>query len=244
MADINISGVNLTSGQEKSVSDADILTSNDNVALRGAFIGSTRGIPGIGPQGSYGFTGIQGVTGTTGATGIGAQGITGTIGLRGLTGLGATGLQGRTGLIGATGSVIGNTGIQGNTGGLGFAAYSFLADATTITYSAELIGLASTGAAFTVTLPSATGMMLKTFTFQDEAGYASTNNIVIHSAFSGGGPDDLYGTINGYSGIRIDSPFMAVEITSNGNRYLARLSKTGATGIQGETGVQGTTGLA
>lgn len=245
MADIIINGINLTSGQQQTVSDNDILTTNDNLAIRAAGVGASRGLAGPSPRGVMGLTGPQGETGLEGYPGItGAQGITGTAGIRGATMLGETGAQGFTGFFGRTG-LIGATGVAGTTGAQGYAAYSFLFGATTITDTAEYIGLASTGGAFTVTLPSATGVQIsKTFVFQDQAGNADINNISIYSGFVGGGPDGSWGSINGNTGIIIDSPYMAVEIYSNGNRYIARVSKTGSTGIQGETGVQGNTGVA
>ena len=243
MADINLTGIDLSSGKNRPITSADVLTTNDNIAVRGFQLGASQGMPGIGPQGQPGLTGDQGQTGTQGLTGVlGNQGITGALGIRGVTGMGVTGLQGATGIQGSTGIVVGETGVQGLTGSGSFARYSSLAGATTITYAAELIGLASTGGSFVVTLPSATGMQ-QSYIFQDEAGAAGINNISIWSEFVGGGPDGKYGTINGATGVLIDAPYMALEIFSTGNKFLARTSKLGTTGLQGLTGVEGATGI-
>jgi hypothetical protein len=246
MADINIRGINLTTGQSQPAADNDILTTNENMALREAYVGPARGMPGTSPPGALGFTGTQGVTGALGFSGItGLQGTTGSIGFRGETGiLGETGLHGATGPRGRTG-IQAVTGLRGVTGSQGYANYYFVFGSTGLASTAEIIGLASTGGSFTVTLPSATGMQRsKTFILQDQAGVCGTNPVRVISQFYGGGPGNLYGSINGTTGITINSPYMAVEIYSNGNRYLARSSKQGATGLQGITGAQGATGVA
>jgi hypothetical protein len=240
MSNFILNGINLTTGKDGQVTNSDTTTNSSKRA-----IGAALGLIGFSPPGiDSGITGLQGVTGLEGFQGI--TGLRGPTGFQGLTGnflRGETGFSGVTGLFGRTG-IKGVTGLRGVTGSQGYASYLLVTGAMTISATSEIIGV-DTNTAYTLTLPSATGMSRsKTFLFQDETGTADVNNILINTQFFGGGPaGGVYNTINRTTGIRIDAPFMAVEIYSNGNRYLARVFKAGNTGIQGMTGIQGITGL-
>lgn len=235
MANINIVGINLSDGQFKPITPADTPTDTEG----NSYYGATGAIGATGLLGSTGFAGQQGATGLTGATGItGRTGIIFTH--RGVTGTqGVTGLSGATGVLnGATGST-GTTGVQGFTGVLpGSGAYSFLTAATTITSSAKILGIDTSGGPITVTLPLASSLTVgQEFIFQDESGMASINNITI--ATSGG---DL---IAGTSTHVMNTNYEGADIMCDNVAFYVLVSKFGATGllVSGPTGVQGTQGV-
>lgn len=224
MADINIQGIDQTTGKLRPVSGADTLvTASGEVIL---------GVTGI--RGSTGLSGATGPQGAQGATGlIGATGVRGLTGTRGVTG---PQVQGATGLMGATGTDIGVTGTFGVTGSQGYGIYALLAGATTLTASVQVVGCDTT-TSFTVTLPAAaTAGVGKEYIIYDEIGNAATNNITIARS----GSD----TINGQTTYLLDANFELVKLYSSGTNYYLRSLK-GVTGIQGATGVatQGATGI-
>lgn len=227
MADINIVGVDLISGQFRPVNPSDFPSDNEANALQGA--SGLQGVTGI--QGVTGVVGEVGYTGVLGPTGF--RGITGTRGLTGVASLNSTGLDG------VTGTSISNPGITGNTGMQGSGSYSLLNGATTITTDAYIIGLDSTGGPFTVTLPS-TIVPGKIYIFQDEAGVAGTNNITLTATT----PPYLSFAYQSNS-YTLSFNYQAAEILNDFTVYWINDFNVGYTGLQGVSGIAvGSTGIA
>lgn len=128
-----------------------------------AYVDATAGI------GSTGATGPAGPTGATGATGAtGPIGATGPDGATGATGpIGATGPQGATGPVGATGA-------GGATGPIANLSVTTKSSNYTITGADDVILADASGGGFTVTLPTAVGVV-KPFTVKK---IDSSSNIV------------------------------------------------------------------
>lgn len=211
MTNINLQGIDQTTGKMRPVVASDTLVTSSGETL-------------------VGVTGIRGATGLSGPTGLqgdsGATGIIGATGIRGVTGLrGQTGpiISGSTGIAGATGlATPGVTGVQG------FGVYAFLTGATTLNTLVRIIGC-DTSNAFTVTLPLAsTAGVAKEYWIYDETGNASNNNITVVRS----GSD----TLNGETSYVLDSNYELVKIYSNGSNYFYRTVK-GVTGVQGVTGI-------
>jgi len=238
MAQININGINLTTGRLAPLGPGDIPVDSQ----RGTFLGAS-GIQG--PTGPDGVTGAQGITGAQGFTGeTGIQGRTGfLVTLRGITGIqGLTGFDGITGIINSITGASGRTGLQGRTGIQGQAIYSSLTGATTIeavsTAQPHIIGFDTSGSSFTITLPTAASIpSRKQYIFQDEGGAAGTNNLTI--ATSGGN------LINGAVTYVIDGDYEGAEVYNTGSIFIALTAKRGATGVEaGSTGIIATQGIA
>lgn len=205
MSDVNLVGIDLSTGQLRPITENDVASNSDGNPL-------------------LGVTGLRGATGILGPTGL--QGQTGFLGFPGITGL-----QGRTGIRGVTGIAAGSqglTGLQGSTGVQGYGNYSLLTGATTISIEAYIVGLDSTGGAFAVTLPLASAAgAARRFYFQDEAGVAQTNNITITPQ-----GENL---INGQESFVISFNYQGVDLYSNGSNYFARntIGATGLQGATG-----------
>lgn len=229
MADINIVGVNLVTGQFHPLTQTNYATDSDGRSLQGA-------------SGLQGVTGISsGQTGVLGAQGI--SGINGTTGIRGTTGiLGITGaqFQGVSGLRGVTGVPLQK---QGLTGLQGAGNYSLLTSSTTIVITdAYIFGLNSTGGPFTVTLPvyNGTGGNDRFLIFQDETGQADINPVTLQATL----PNVFNYESSTYL---INRPYQAVEMLSDTGNWMPYSLNMGFTGIQGVTGVSdiwGATGIA
>ena len=133
MSQINPQGIDLSSGQLRSISANDTLVNSNGSSI-------------------FAGTGIQGATGLIGSTGV-----LGNTGIRGVTGLGATGIQGVTGIQGATGNQ-GLTGIGGTnatiqrqtglTGGATFTAYAVGSVDASFLISANILITAGTSYSF------------------------------------------------------------------------------------------------
>lgn len=232
MADINIVGIDLSTGQLRPLESSDFISDSSTNPLQGA-----TGLPGVTgiASGQTGVVGSPGVTGVQGITGIrpAHQGITGAI-------------SSATGILGVTGTAVTTPGVQGLTGLQGAGSYSILTGATTITADAYIVGLDSTGGPFTVTLPDLTAFdpgYGKVYVLQDQTGQANTNNVIISA------PANLFFYTD--TTYVINQPYQAVEIYNDaGGSYFAISFNIGYTGLagltgmyQGETGIQGQTGI-
>lgn len=96
----------------------------------------------------------------------------------------------------------------------GGAAYTYQGTATdlTVTTSMIVVGVTSTAAARTITLPSAPSFSGTSFTIKDESGGAGTNNISV--VVSGG-----VKTIDGATTFLINTNYGAVTVYYNGTNY-------------------------
>lgn len=229
MADLNLIGIDMNTGQMRAVDSSDTIVNSDNQPLLGM----------TGVRGASGLSGSTGLQGSQGASGIlGATGIRGVTGFRGITGL--SNVQGVSGLIGGTGVTIGTTGIRGVTGIQGFGVYALLTGSTTLTASVRVVGCDSSGGSFAVTLPSAATVGAgKEYFIYDVTGNVGANNVTVQRT----GAD----TFNGQTSYSLDTNYELVKFYSNGTNYFYRIVK-GTTGLQGATGlfsdVQGATGIS
>lgn len=226
MADFNLVGNDLNTGQYRPVGPNDASTDTIGNSL-------------------VGRTGIAGVTGLTGATPSleGERGLTGSMGV---TGFAPTGIFGETGIVGATG-LIGRTGVRGLTGfsngsqGItGFRGLtganlvnprSILFGATTITVEATLVGV--TGGGFAITLPTPSAASLgRRILFYDITGVASST------------PWSIIGSFGGLSGYTVIQNYQMIEfIGLNTTSWTVRFGGQGPTGLTGKTGIRGETGI-
>lgn len=236
MADFNLVGIDLNTGQFRPIGSSD--TGTDSLGNR---VASNTGITGV--TGIAGTTGVQGFIGMTGPVGITGFSPTGIFGETGVE-QGVTGLIGRTGIYGRTG--LSSQGIQGLTGSQGVygepgapPAYMVIYGATTLNTTRYLIGV--TGGGFIITLPSiSSSVQGKRFIFFDISGTAGNtgSNIIIKGSSTQ--------TINGSNAVAINTSYGSVEVSASNSSsfgWFARFSGQGITGIRGATGSMGATGL-
>lgn len=230
MANVNIVGVDLNSGQYRPLTPRDFASDSDGNSLQGR-----TGLPGPTgiASGQTGITGERGVTGFHGPTGF--AGLTGPIGITGAQLAGVTGLRGVTGTPASSAGSAGLTGLQGA------GNYSLLSSATTITIDAYIVGLDSTGGPFTVGLPAFNnlGGYPKIFVFQDQTGQADINPVTLQVP-----PETPFSYA--YETYTINRPYQAVEILNDTGTYFVFEFNMGYTGLQGTTGISdipGATGL-